>query len=124
MSQNDLSELVSETNTNMKNVKCTRCDSYILSPGVGIFTKIDSGLNVPSLRQKRDLTNPNDAEFELLNNFWLVKDAFSFENIGFTNTVQNKKYLICADCEIGPLGVQNLDSPNEFYLSVDRVKHV
>ncbi|RNA16152.1 ATP-dependent RNA helicase DDX54 [Brachionus plicatilis] len=120
MSQNEFSELVSDNNTNSKKIKCIRCDSFILSVDVGFFKKIESGISIPSLRQKRELASPNDAEFELLNNFWLVKDAFSFENIGFTNTVQNKKYLICADCEIGPLGVQNLETPNEFYLSVDR----
>lgn len=121
MSQSDL---VSETNTNSKKIKCFRCDSFILSTGAGVFKKIDPGLSIPSLRQKRELANPNETEYEILCNFWLVKDAFTFENIGFTNTVQNKKYLICADCEIGPLGVQNLESPNEFYLSVERVKHV
>ncbi|CAF0749643.1 unnamed protein product [Brachionus calyciflorus] len=120
----NLSELVSETNTNLKKVKCLRCDSFILQPNSGLFTKLEMSLSIPALRQKKSIVTGDSIEYELLQNFWIVNDAFTFENIGFTNTVDNKKYLICADCEIGPLGVQNLDNPNEFYLSIDRVKHV
>ena len=29
---------------------------------------------------------------------------FTFENIGFSNTVGDFKYLICADCDMGPIG--------------------
>ena len=49
---------------------------------------------------------------------------FTFENIGVMNTVENKKYLICADCEIGPIGFQNIDVPNEILVCVDRVRYV
>jgi hypothetical protein len=61
--------------------------------------------------------------------FYLLKDMFSFENIGFSKNVDGAtafngdlKYLCCADCELGPLG---LYAPalygNEYLLLVDRV---
>lgn len=36
---------------------------------------------------------------------WSVKDIFAFDNIGFTHSVQGVKYLTCADCEFGPIGL-------------------
>ena len=49
-----------------------------------------------------------------------------FENVGFCNTVEGIKYLICADCEIGPLGYHDTKSVAEgnplFHIAVSRVR--
>lgn len=58
-----------------------------------------------------------------LTNFWLIQNMLDFENLGFSKTVESIKFLICADCEIGPLGWHNLQAPNEFYISCERVKY-
>ena len=29
-----------------------------------------------------------------------IQDMFDFDNMGFTNTVENIKYLSCSDCEV------------------------
>ena len=53
-----------------------------------------------------------------------VDDMMSFENIGFTKTLVQIKYLCCADCELGPLGLQYLDrAPAASYLAARRVRY-
>lgn len=123
---NNHNELVdSETNKNKKKIKCIRCDSCILQPMSGTYKKLDASLKIPTMKQKKEIVNnPDSIEHEPVDAFWLVEEMFTFDNIGFTNTVDNKKYLICADCEIGPVGVQNIDKPNEFLLCMNRVKYV
>lgn len=54
---------------------------------------------------------------------WLVDDMYTFENVGFTKDVGKVKYLICADCEIGPIGWHCLDDKKSFYVALDRVNH-
>lgn len=63
------------------------------------------------------------TQCELLKSYWTVNDMFKFENIGFSHTVENKKYLICADCEMGPVGYHDILS-KKCYVALKRVKHV
>ena len=62
---------------------------------------------------------PNDGEE--LEDFWLIEGMYTFENVGFTNTVKSIKYLICADCEVGPIGYHDLETKENFYVAVERV---
>lgn len=71
------------------------------------------------MRKKSDQT----SEGETLGDFWMVEDMFIFENVGFCNTVENMKYLICADCEVGPVGYHDIRNKKEFYIAHDRVKY-
>lgn len=48
---------------------------------------------------------------------------FHFENVGFSKPVGNVKYLVCADCEMGPIGWHYTDS-KLCYVADQRVKHV
>lgn len=57
---------------------------------------------------------------ESLKRFCCVDDIFTFENMGFSKTVGDQKYLACAECELGPLGFHDLVTKKS-YLSVDRV---
>lgn len=66
---------------------------------------------------------PVESERELLSQYWLVIDMFTFENVGFTKTVGTTKYLICADCEIGPIGFVNLEDKSKHYVALSRVKY-
>ncbi|OZJ06891.1 hypothetical protein BZG36_00253 [Bifiguratus adelaidae] len=45
--------------------------------------------------------------------YWKVQNMMTFENIGFSKTVDNVKYLSCADCDLGPLGYHLLPSDQE-----------
>lgn len=49
---------------------------------------------------------------------------YTFENIGFSNNVDaTTKYLICADCEMGPVGFCDLTN-KMCYVALERVKHL
>lgn len=66
--------------------------------------------------------SPNELETESFKDFWFVDDMFTFENIGFSNTVGDFKYLICADCEMGPVGYHEISTKKNF-VAIARVKH-
>lgn len=74
-----------------------------------------------TLRKDRKDENMK-VEEEILNQYWLVGDKFAFENVGFSNAVSGIQYLICADCEIGPIGWHD-KSTQLCYVSVSRVKY-
>ena len=86
--------------------------------------------DLPEPRQKKrqpdtaagEPANP-DFACQKLTRFWVVADMFTFENIAFSHTVANTKYLICADCEIGPVGYHDL-ATKRCYIALQRVKHV
>jgi hypothetical protein len=66
---------------------------------------------------------PEGAEAtEVLQRFWRVKDKFDFENVGFTKTVDgNLKYLICGECDVGPIGYYDLRDEASIYVACERV---
>ena len=75
---------------------------------------------LPFMHKKSSSQKPDDGE--MINNFWLVSgDMFTFENIGFSNTVGSTKFLICADCEVGPVGWHDVQNQQAFYVARDRV---
>ncbi|TMW53216.1 hypothetical protein DOY81_001692 [Sarcophaga bullata] len=106
-------------NKNKQNVRCQFCNSLILRDLQGLYEK--SQFDLPLMHQKntKDVTN---IETESLEDFWVVDDMFTFENIGFSNTVDQRKFLICADCDMGPVGYHNL-STKKCYIALKRVKH-
>lgn len=76
------------------------------------------------MRKKSGLNNTEGSvDGDTLTAHWFVDDMFSFENVGFTNDVGRIKYLICADCEIGPIGWHCLDDKRSFYVALERVNH-
>ena len=76
---------------------------------------------LPHMKKKSENQAPEDGE--RLTDFWKVIGMFTFENVGFSNTVDNTKYLVCADCEVGPIGCQKVNEPNIMYVALDRVNH-
>ena len=59
---------------------------------------------------------------EEITKFWSVDDIFTFENMTFSKTVENMKYLSCCDCEIGPIGFQDLNN-KICYVAYERVTY-
>lgn len=114
-------ELVSAEGRNRKAVLCQRCGSRVLQPGTALFSRRQ--LFLPSMRKKPALADGSSPEGDLLQDHWLVDDMFMFENVGFTKDVGNVKFLVCADCEIGPIGWHCLDDKNSFYVALERVSH-
>ena len=115
ISLNDL--LIDESKKNKRKIRCKYCNSLILLESIGVY--IESVTQIPMIESKTGCDN-----CEELKDFWLIDDMMKFENIGFTNDVKDRKYLICADCEIGPLGFQNIEDKNKLFLAINRVKHV
>ncbi|KAL2091177.1 hypothetical protein ACEWY4_013440 [Coilia grayii] len=118
----DPSTLVSEDGKNTKSVLCQRCGSKVLCPGMAQFS--DKELFLPSMRKKSSISQSDGSvDGDTLTAHWLVYDMFDFENVGFTKDVGKIKYLICADCEIGPIGWHCLDDKKSFYVALERVDH-
>lgn len=96
-------------------------DEHIFDWGCVVFS---FQLILPSMRKKSNLSATEDSvDRDTLTAHWLVGDMFDFENVGFTNDVGRIKYLICADCEIGPIGWHCLDDKIGYYVAIDRVNH-
>ena len=78
-------------------------------------------MSLPLMSEKYKIgTKPT---VETMADHWLVQDMFDFENVGFTKNVDNLKFLICADCERGPIGWHVLTESDKFYVSCTRVKY-
>ncbi|XP_059471363.1 guanine nucleotide exchange factor MSS4 [Neocloeon triangulifer] len=107
---------VSEDGKNKHQVKCQRCPSLIMKENIGAVKEIT--FDLPSMKKKDE----QESGVEQIKHFWMVPDMFQFENVGFSNTVGNVKFLTCADCEIGPIGWHDLDSKNS-YVALNRVNY-
>uniref|UniRef100_T1JNP8 Guanine nucleotide exchange factor MSS4 homolog n=1 Tax=Strigamia maritima TaxID=126957 RepID=T1JNP8_STRMM len=99
-------------------VRCQRCQSSIIRPGKAVYVLKQHFL--PYMKPKTDSNDP--AGGEVIPKFWQVDDIYEFENVGFSNTVGSTKYLTCADCEIGPIGIHDTSSKIS-YVALDRVKY-
>jgi hypothetical protein len=75
--------------------------------------------------------SPNGLEGKEASLYWHVDGSpFAFENIGFSRAIEgvdkaknkNIKWLICAECDLGPLG-WCYEGGNEAWLAIGRVKY-
>ena len=79
-------------------------------------------LFMPSMTEKNKIDGGPVGDN--VNTFWLVEDMFHFENVGFSKTVNDcEQYLVCADCEIGPIGWTSIGNKKELYVAADRVRY-
>ncbi|XP_075631713.1 guanine nucleotide exchange factor MSS4 [Balearica regulorum gibbericeps] len=113
-------ELVCAQGRNLKAVLCQRCGSRVLLPGAATFARRE--LLLPAMRKKAAAAAAGGGG-DVVREHWLVRDMFSFENVGFTRDVGNVKFLVCADCEAGPIGWHCLDDKDSFYVALERVAH-
>ncbi|XP_075299252.1 guanine nucleotide exchange factor MSS4 [Opisthocomus hoazin] len=113
-------ELVCAQGRNLKAVVCQRCGSRVLLPGAATFSRRE--LLLPAMRKKAAAAAAGGGG-DVVREHWLVRDMFSFENVGFTRDVGNVKFLVCADCEAGPIGWHCLDDKDSFYVALERVAH-
>ncbi|KAM6311092.1 guanine nucleotide exchange factor MSS4 [Podargus strigoides] len=111
--------LVCAQGRNLKAVLCQRCGSRVLLPGAATFARRE--LLLPAMRKKAAAAAGGGGD--VVREHWLVRDMFSFENVGFTRDVGNVKFLVCADCEAGPIGWHCLDDKDSFYVALERVTH-
>ncbi|KAM6114562.1 guanine nucleotide exchange factor MSS4 [Phoenicopterus ruber ruber] len=114
-------ELVCAQGRNLKAVLCQRCGSRVLLPGAATFARRE--LLLPAMRKKAAAAAGGGGGGDVVREHWLVRDMFTFENVGFTRDVGNVKFLVCADCEAGPIGWHCLDDKDSFYVALERVAH-
>lgn len=134
--------LVCAQGRNLRAVLCQRCGSRVLLPGAATFARrevpggsggggrcraggdgpVSPQLLLPAMRKKAAAAAAGGGG-DVLREHWLVRDMFSFENVGFTRDVGNVKFLVCADCEAGPIGWHCLDDKDSFYVALERVAH-
>ena len=110
-----------ESKKNTKVIRCQICGSKVLSKGS--CTYIDTTFALPYMKAKDKDGKSLNNKTEEVNQFWLVLGMMTFENVGFTRTVDGLKYLICADCEVGPIGYQDVKESEKHYVAVDRVQY-
>merc|ERR1719244_1784543 len=102
-----------ESGKNSQQLVCVRCSSKILPPGLGTYMEFEFELSSFHKENKEEKVTEKE--------FYRVDDMFDFDNLGFTNTVDNIKFLCCADCDLGPIGYHDLTTKLSF-LAVARVK--
>ncbi|CDW55270.1 TPR 1 and TPR 11 and RPAP3 C and Mss4 domain cont aining protein [Trichuris trichiura] len=95
-------------------LSCPKCSSLILNAGLGkrVFMK----RSLPELTLKAD----GGVNLQVLSEFVRVDDIYTFQNIGFSRNAGDVRYLLCADCEIGPLGIFEPKTELSF-VAVERV---
>uniref|UniRef100_A0A914ZPD2 Guanine nucleotide exchange factor MSS4 n=1 Tax=Parascaris univalens TaxID=6257 RepID=A0A914ZPD2_PARUN len=103
---------------NALSVRCSTCGCMILAAKAAEYVT-QKPFQLPLCRQKKNMTT---VEKETLTEWWSVKGAFDFENIGFTNASDGVKYLVCADCEVGPVGFLCPETHTHF-VALSRVKN-
>ncbi|CAL1542012.1 unnamed protein product [Lymnaea stagnalis] len=103
---------------NKTSIYCQRCPSLVLSAQQA--TLVHKEFFLPNMYQKNESA---PIEGVTLVDFWHVPDMLTFDNVGFSKTVDNIKYLMCADCEVGPIGWHSVHDKKSYYIAVDRVKH-
>lgn len=113
----DINSLKDENDKNKLRVYCMFCPSTILNAGAARFVNVE--FKLPYVRRKR--VGEADQQ-ESITDYLLVEDMYAFENIGLSVTVDNIKYLVCADCEKGPIGWHDV-ATKKSYIALSRVKH-
>ncbi|KAI3641589.1 hypothetical protein MIR68_000377 [Amoeboaphelidium protococcarum] len=134
-----LDQHINQNGSNAVNFICpqTQCKSLIVRKGVAQYQKSIEHLSDSNIDRYKlpELNAVEQNPQQQLEGYWMLKDAFQFENIGFSKTVtaqqdsvrEGMKYLICADCEYGPLGFQDTRQTGTscgIYLAANRVKYV
>ncbi|XP_048001127.1 guanine nucleotide exchange factor MSS4 homolog [Leguminivora glycinivorella] len=108
-----------EDGKNKMNVKCKFCSSKILDKKSANY--ITQEMALPLMQQDNN-RKEGEIQNETVSEFYHVENMYTFENIGFTHTVDNYKYLSCADCDAGPVGYYDMNT-KQSYVALSRIVH-
>ncbi|KAJ3808554.1 Mss4-like protein [Lentinula aff. lateritia] len=123
----DVSESINGEKINRYDLLCPRaeCGSVILKRGVAALKEREKPSDIPTHPLLPQL--PSSSEFT---QWWLITpNPMQFENVGFSRPVESLslspsgrkvKLLICAECDLGPLGWSE-EGGTEFWLACSRV---
>lgn len=116
----NIDELKEENGKNKRKLVCSFCPSVILIAGDGLYTEIEFAL--PTMTKQK---GSDEVVEDQLSRYWRVANMYDFHNVGFSNTVDRngqKKYLTCAECDMGPIGFFDTETKLS-YVALARVKH-
>lgn len=108
--------VVNDDKKNSMAVHCIYCNSCVMQPNVGLMHEFEFDLPAVTVKAKEAV------KFETFKQFWMLEDVLAFENVGVSNSINNIKYLLCADCEMGPIGYFD-PTAQHYFVAIDRVKH-
>lgn len=117
-------EMSKSSEKNAESLSCPRCSSLILRPLLASAGVVTDAPSLPPI-YKKDVQE-NSVETHTTYHLWTVRNMMDFENIGFSRPAPRPeapglRFLVCAECELGPLGYQIDSSIQEFHLVSDRV---
>ncbi|KRY81237.1 RNA polymerase II-associated protein 3 [Trichinella pseudospiralis] len=102
----------SNNNGKKLSLSCPKCSCIILRENHGEQVTVEKEL--PELSLKADGT----VDMKTFTEFVRVDDIYDFENIGFSRNLNGVQYLLCAACEIGPLGFHDLTTKLSYVASI------
>ncbi|GBE84288.1 acyl-CoA N-acyltransferase [Sparassis latifolia] len=120
---------VADASENKFDLLCPRegCGSVILKSGVASLVERESLRLEPPENPPHSALPPLAAPPNLMHWWRVTPNAMAFENIGFsravksdTSTNKRLKLLLCAECDLGPLGWCE-EGSSEFWLACNRV---
>jgi len=118
-SSSSFSELQDAEQKNAKLILCQFCDEKILLPNTARMCQKElqlHKLNAPASNQEK----------ESLNEHWIVTNRYHFENVGVsrpTDPSDQFRYLTCATCDRGPIGITFTAEREVYYVAHSRVKY-
>ncbi|KJH45092.1 Mss4 protein [Dictyocaulus viviparus] len=111
-------DLLNVDDKNWNAIVCRRCDSLIFPED-----KVGYVENYTAEMPTMTVGGKGSHETEKVSWWWHTKSDMDFDTIGFEWVViDNKKILLCGDCEFGPVGLRTQDD-KEFWVAVERVRY-
>merc|ERR1719461_495442 len=109
--------LVNKDGKNAHRMYCKRCGSTIALENVATY--VEKGIPLHKWGSK-------ELEEETPKHYFKFTKQFDFENVGVSKPLATNKtkcrYLTCADCDMGPLGIILLGG--EFYVNAENVAYL
>lgn len=108
--------LLNDRDKNYAQIVCRRCSSIFFPDD-----RVEYIENNPVDLRVMTHQAAGPLETERISWWWYTNDDMDFDTIGW-QTVDNKKVLMCGDCELGPIGYRTEDN-SKFYVAVERVSY-
>jgi len=106
--------LVTSSHHNSQNIICAYCLTPILNKDVAIYENKTVQIHAALSHQ---------APQRSLQHLWKVQGQLSFENVGVTRAISLEddpsscKYLVCGECDQGPIGITWSNEPEIFFVA-------
>lgn len=110
-------DLVSPTQHNSRALHCLLCSTTILNP-------LTARHHTATQHTLPPFPTASVTPTAATEHSWLVDDQMTFENVGVTRGAEGGvRYLVCGNCDGGPIGCVYADAPQAFYVVHGRVQY-